>query len=538
MLARFFRVPFSHAKLIYVVSLFLAVVLNWPLFEAIASWLTQNPILPILGILILLFAINVIVLSIFNQAYIVKAVAIVLLIGSASARYFYDQYGTLIDDSMLINALETNPAEVRELFTWNLLSYLLFLGIIPAAIVAWLPTKSEPWIRRNRQNLLRIVVTFLAIVVVLFSQYGTYASLFREHREIKYIATPLNWISASVKVAQEKLSSNKPPEFMQVAKNTQLQSHSDKPQLWVLVVGETARAQNFGLNGYERQTTPMLQQKVDSGEVINFSKVSSCGTATAVSVPCMFSYLTKDQYDETLAKHSSNLLDVFKSAGFNVVWVDNNSGCKSMCDRVDSEQITPEKETPEACGGDTYCQDTILPSKVRGYLQQAKGNTLLVVHMVGSHGPDYSKRSPQQYKAFLPECESAQLDECPRQQVVNAYDNTIATTDAVLSQLIDELDSYSAFKRGLFYVSDHGESLGEDGIYLHGLPYWMAPTTQTHVPQIIWLPDSQQQQRDCLKAQADKAWSHDNLFSTMLGLADISTSLYQAEMDISASCSN
>lgn len=161
--------------------------------------------------------------------------------------------------------------------------------------------------------------------------------------------------------------------------------------------------------------------------------------------------------------------------------------------------------------------------------------------MKGSHGPSYFKRYPLAFERFSPVCDNNQLDRCDRQSIVNAYDNSLSYTDYVLGQTIDLLKRNSQrFDTGMLYVSDHGESLGENGLYLHGLPYAMAPREQTHIPMLLWLSDglarSAALDAGCLRQQSGRTLSHDNLFHSMLGLMKVQTSAYRADLDLFRAC--
>lgn len=233
------------------------------------------------------------------------------------------------------------------------------------------------------------------------------------------------------------------------------------------------------------------------------------------------------------------LLDVLQRAGVAVLWRDNNSGCKGACDRVPNEDLAHLK-LPEVCRSDE-CYDEVLLSGLQDYLAKLDRDAVVVLHMKGSHGPAYYKRYPEAFGKFAPVCSDNQLDRCAPETIVNAYDNTLLYTDHVLSQAIELLKHNAERVDGaLLYMSDHGESLGENGIYLHGLPYGMAPSEQTHIPMVLWLSQGLQQREQmpqgCLEQQRDAALSHDNLFHSVLGLMDVRTSVYRPELDLFRQC--
>jgi lipid A ethanolaminephosphotransferase len=308
----------------------------------------------------------------------------------------------------------------------------------------------------------------------------------------------------------------------------------NKPILAVVVAGETARSQNFSLNGYGVDTNPRLA----SLPVVSFSNVQSCGTATAVSLPCMFSKYGRDNYSFKKGVSTENVLDVLSHAGFHVEWWDNNTGHKEIANRIEAKSFTDMKD-PDFCD-QGECVDGVFLKALRDYADTITQDTVLVLHQIGSHGPAYYLRYPEKFEKFTPSCRTAEFMNCTEQEIVNSYDNTIAYTDEFLAEAIDVLTRQTRADTALIYVSDHGESLGESGLYLHGVPYFMAPEYQTKVPMILWMSDRFEErfgiEQSCLAARKDAELYHDNLFHSLLGMLDITTRERDADLDIFASC--
>ncbi|MDQ8035879.1 MAG: phosphoethanolamine--lipid A transferase [Pedobacter sp.] len=467
----------------------------------------------------------------------------VLLPVSALASYFMNQYGIPIDGRMIQNVFETNTAEAVDLFTWKLLVYLLVLGVAPVAILWRLPIRFESsWWLRLRRRALFILLALVALFVVIGGQYQYMASVARNNKEIRYFIVPNNVIKGLVDYGKEVggfkslEKSGKPAVMAADARRGSSWVGRSRKSLFVLVLGETARAANFGLNGYERNTTPELTTEK---ELINLSQMRSCGTDTAVSLPCMMSGLGRSDYSLSKARGRENLLDAVQRAGLRVVWIDNQSGCKRVCDRVENI-MTSSRNDSRFCE-DGECHDGILVDELHKLSAGLDQDTLLVLHQMGSHGPAYFKRYPADFARFQPDCRSAQLDKCSRDEIQNAYDNTILYTDHVLSGLIDVLRGASGhLDTGLFYLSDHGESLGELGLYLHGAPYVFAPDVQTHVPSVLWLSEGLQKARgvsaSCMAGKSGTALSQDNLFDSILGIMDVQTKIYRPALDMFHGC--
>jgi lipid A ethanolaminephosphotransferase len=303
----------------------------------------------------------------------------------------------------------------------------------------------------------------------------------------------------------------------------------------VLVVGETVRAANWGLNGYSRQTTPQLSTL----PVVNFNQVASCGTNTEVSLPCMFAPVGRHDYDEARIRGSESLLHVVARAGVAVHWRDNQSGCKGVCDGLPNDTVQA-LNAPGLCL-DGRCLDEGLLYGLDQRLAQARGTQLLVLHQLGNHGPSYFRRYPREFARFRPACENDELHRCSPQEIVNAFDNALLYTDHLLARLIAGLQARAAsVDSALIYVSDHGESLGENNLFLHGVPYAIAPSVQTQVPMVMWASAGYRSatglDEACLQRRARLPASHDHLFHTVLGMLDVHTALYEPAWDLANGC--
>jgi lipid A ethanolaminephosphotransferase len=478
------------------------------------------------------------VLTLVAFRRVLKPVLISLFFISAGVAYFMSQYGALIDVGMFRNFAETNATEVRDLLSFKLFAYLLLLGALPSWLLYKVPVNYRRWPREVLSKCLVTGLCSLAIGAVAITNYQGLASLFRNHHELRMMVVPSNYIGASISYVREQVVSSQKP-FVAIGedarRNPSWQGHARK-SLTVLVVGESARAENFGILGYDRDTTPKLSQ--ESG-LIAYTNVRSCGTETAVSVPCMFSNMGRKNYDATQAKNQEGLLDILKRAGLDVIWRDNQSGCKGTCDRVTLQDVSNLKD-PQLCAN-SECRDEILLQGLQALIDNLDHDTVLVLHQMGSHGPEYFKRYPKEYEHFTPVCQSNALNNCSRESIVNGYDNTLVYTDHVLSSLIDVLRAnQDKADTAMLYLSDHGESLGEYNLFLHGTPYMLAPEQQKHVAMLAWFSDRYQQafsvDAHCLQQSRDKPLSQDNLFHSMLGLLDIDSKVYNPTLDMFAGC--
>ncbi|EMM7214811.1 phosphoethanolamine transferase EptA [Enterobacter bugandensis] len=487
---------------------------------------------------VVLFCGWVIVFSLLNIPYIRKPLMIVLTVGCAAATYFMFTYGAVIDQNMIVNVFETNSQEATALVTPQMILWIVIAGLVPSLVLALTRIRTGKWWYALLTRVAAMLGALLVIILIAAVFYKDYASLFRNNKSIVKMVTPANYVSAVVKYSKMRWFAGDQTlvRIGEDAHKGALITGQQKKTVLVLVIGEASRAANYSLNGYGRETNPELKKQ----DVINFPQASSCGTETAVSVPCMFSGMKRSKYDADLAHHQEGLLDVLNHAGINLLWRDNDGGCKGACDRIPHTDMTQWK-LDQFCK-DQSCIDDVNFYRLDNVLDGLKQDTVLVIHLMGSHGPAYYRRYPDNFRKFTPTCDTNEIQDCDHQALMNTYDNTILYTDSMVSKTIDALKARQAnMNTALIYLSDHGESLGESGIYLHGTPYMLAPEQQTHIPFMFWLSSDYAKNfginAQCLRDHAAKnAVSQDNLFSTVLGMMDVKSSVYQQQLDILNAC--
>jgi lipid A ethanolaminephosphotransferase len=539
----------SAAISVWSLALWLTTVGNLPLWQKLIeldqSFAQRGMLLVAMGAMVLGGTAALLSLVHWPRAY--RLLATVLVLVTAFNSYFMWQYKAVIDSTMLANVMHTDANEVRDLMSWRLVAIVLLIAG-PGLWWIWRkPMTARSMWKHLVRNAIGAVVGLAVVVTAALAGYQGLSSLMRNQKAVRYMINPVNSVYGSAVLLAERLP-REARVLKTVGEDAQLgasYASQARAPLLLVVVGETARAQNWQLNGYPRPTTPKLAQWQTQGDLVNFSEASSCGTNTQVSVPCMFSPLTRDEGGNRRPREE-NLLDVLQRAGLAVLWIDNQSGCKGVCDRVPNVD-TRTLQLPGLCG-DGECADTVMVEGLDARIEaldpvrRAKG-VVLVMHQMGSHGPAYFKRRPPEVRPFQPECKSATLSDCAPDQLVNAYDNTIVQTDAFLDQALQWLQARAtsgANDTGLIYMSDHGESLGENGLYLHGVPYALAPEQQTRVPMMSWFSPGLQERQGlslaCLRQRAAEPISHDNLFHSVLGLMDVSTQVYVPALDALAGC--
>ena len=481
-----------------------------------------NNFLYLVSLTLLLFSVIVLLLTLFSGKRTIKFILITLLMVSSVSAYFMNCYNIIIDSEMIRNVIETDIKESLDLFNLKLIVYLFFLGMLPSFYIYTIKIRDESWRVALFRKIKTILLMVLIIVMVILSFSKFYTSFFREHKPLRYYTNPTYWIYSIGNHIAKTLNS-RDTKIEPIGLDATLINQDGVPRLVIMVVGEATRADHLSLNGYPRETTPLLKKE----KIINLPHVSSCGTSTAHSVPCMFSLYTRDNYSHKKGISTENVLDVLRHThGIEILWRDNNSDSKGVALRVPFEDYTTPKHNP-LC--DEECRDEGMLVGLDSYIKEREGREILILlHQKGNHGPAYSKRYTKRFAKFTPACHTNQLEECSTESINNAYDNALLHTDYFLSEVIQLLKRHEkTYRTTMIYMSDHGESLGEHGIYLHGMPYFMAPEAQTHVGAFLWLGHNNQKEFD-----PNQHYSHDNLFHTLLGLFDVQTEVYNQEMDI------
>ena len=523
---------------------------NWPLWKALHALPELRGAAGLLfglAFAALIAAGLTALLSLLAWRWTFRPAIALLLVSTAAVAHFTGSYGVVIDPTMMLNVLQTDAREARDLLGAGLLASFLGLAVLPAAWLLRRPVAYGPPARRALRNLLALALALAAALLLVLASFRTLSGEMRTHTQLRYLVNPLNAYYSLGRVAYGGGAAPRgAPRPIGLHARAAAVAPGARPPLLLLVIGETARADHFALNGYGRPTTPRL----DALDVLSFRDVRSCGTNTAASLPCMLSPLGREGFGRS-DKHSENLLDLLQRAGLAVLWVENQAGCKDQCLRVPHVQArdpapAPAGPPPAALCPEGECYDEALLHGLDARIaaldpaRRARG-VVVVLHQMGSHGPAYWRRTPPDAKPFLPECTSNALQDCPPETLVNAFDNTIAYTDRVLAQAIAWLQPRgSSYEPALLYLSDHGESLGENNLYLHGLPYAIAPREQKHVPLVFWQPaDAAKPERldpGCLRARRDAPLSHDHLFHTVLGLLGVQADEYRPQFDAFAPC--
>jgi len=534
------KLSIKSTHLIFIAALYFGSLLNlsfWRHVYANVNFHGLSDLIFTIGLGPAFIAAHIALISLILWPYVGKAVLIVLMLLSSITSYAMLQFGVHIDVYMVRNVFETSWREATDLISPGFATSFILLGLLPSLLLIRSRITYEPPLKEIKARAVMIAAALAVTALALGLSLDHYKSMRRHQRYVTRLINPTNMFYALTVNLKKKILTSRNLVIIDESPSRLPESEKGRPTVLVMVIGETSRSMSFSLNGYSKQTNPKLAQQ----DVVSFQEVIASATSTNVAVPSIFSDLGRKQFKVEEAVYRENLLELMQKTGIRILWRENDEGCKGVCDRVPTENMLTMSD-PRFCSGG-YCLDEFLIYNLEDYLKTVDKDTVLVLHTMGSHGPSYYQRYTDEFKRFQPTCDSSDILNCSPEAVINTYDNTIVYVDHILSKTIDILNKFPEINAAMLYVSDHGESLGEGGIYMHAAPYDIAPKEQLLVPLILWLNENLRQGRgldyDCLKTSAGSSViSHDNIFHSVLGLMGIQSRTYQPELDIFKPCAS
>lgn len=521
-------IPATH--LVFAIATMLTVFYNLSLWlKLIHRFDTMN--LENIGFIVtfaaLLFAFNVLLTSLLVWPRVAKPMLTLLLAACGTISHF-NNMGVAIDAQMISSISQTDAHEAAELLSVGFFWHFLIFVVMPVIVLHKITIRYQSISKEIFFRCLGFCIILLMAIALFYGNFRFSTYFGRENRDLRvYVNPAFPLLSVRKAIAEEA-----PHTFQIIGDDAVQVKPSARRTVGIMIVGETARADHFSLNGYPRSTNPLLAKR----DLINFSTATACGTSTAYSVPCMFSFMNAQNYQVDLAPYQSNVLDVLQGAGVRTFWRDNNSTCKGVCVRSENEnlRIAPNPQSPYFNDGEYF--DEALLDGLQDHITSDSKDLLIVLHQLGSHGPAYHKRYPKAFEHFTPVCKEQNPADCSANEINNSYDNTILYTDFVINKAVELLEQITDADTFVMYASDHGESLGENGVYLHGLPRSIAPPEQLHVPFLLWLSEGLRKEYSLdSKSEsrcATRPVSHDNIVHTLLRLFHIDTSAFNSDLDI------
>ena len=432
-----------------------------------------------------------------------KFLLAVLFIINSLAIYFINTYSVILDVSMMGNVLNTKYEEAVSFFSVKLLIYVVILGIIPSIYIARVKIINSTW----KKFLVNISLTLAFILGLIFANASNWLWVDKNAKELIGLAMPWSYV---VNTSRFYIHERKKNEKEILLPDATIKDN--QKSIVVLVIGESSRSQDFSLYGYNRNTNPLLS-KIPN--LFHFD-ATSAATYTTAGVKSILSHSSYGELYEILPNYLNR-------NNVEVIWRTTNWGEPP----VHIKDYQDRNVLVSKCKGEGCNYDEVLLDGLKEQIRASNKNKILVVlHTSTSHGPTYSKKYPPQFETFKPVCNSVELGSCSHDELINAYDNTIVYTDYILSKVIEDLKQFKDYNSTMLFVSDHGESLGEKNLYMHGLPLSIAPKEQYEIPFIVWLSDGSRQ------LKPNKVLSQNHVFHSVLNFLNIQSPIYDEKMNI------
>lgn len=509
--------PISMTKFIILVTLLNIVIYNYPLYHFSMSHLNMgsfNGAETFFVVLIGLISVTAFILYLFAMISLrfLQFFTLFMLIGNSIALYFIVTYQVILDRTMIGNVFNTDKAEAFSYYHPKLMLYVFLFGILPAYLI------SRIHIKKPKRVCLLFSASgiFVGTALFMYLNSSTWLWIDKYAKKIGGLAMPWSYTINAVRYTSQELQHSKKQILLPDAK-----FRDNDKMIVLLVIGESARANNFSLYGYSRDTNPLLKTL----NVLPLKNSFSSATYTTASVQSMLSVEggTDDNYEP--------LPNYLQRQGVDVIWRSKNWGEPPL--KVQTYE-GKDKLKPLCKGEGCDYDEVLLTGLAKRIESSTKNKIFIVLHTSGSHGPTYYTKYPQRFEVFKPVCKTVNLKECTDRELVNAYDNTILYTDYFLNKVIELLKQHSNIPSVMIYISDHGESLGEHGLYLHGTPYSIAPDVQKNIPFLLWESDGFIQNKSFSKpyVKVQESYGQNNIFHTVLGAFGINSPIYNKKLDL------
>lgn len=500
------ELPLAHFSLL--MSLFTLLFFHFPFFKFVlenSNYASFSGILLFISLIVVMLVANAFVyyLFFFISRRVSKVLLSITFIINAIAVYFVNTYSIIVDESMIGNVLNTNYEESSSFFSFKMVLYVVFLGILPSIFIF----KAQIIKPKVKSFFIKIGLALVFLLLMAFANSANWLWVDKHSKQLGGLAMPWSYSVNTSLFYIHQYQKNREEILLPDAK-----IKDSEKSVVVLVIGESARQQNFSLYGYHKPTNPLLSQL----EGLHYFPATSCDTYTTAGVKCILEHENTGDLYEILPNY-------LHRNGVEVIWRTTNSGEPP----IHIEKYQTRDDLQKNCQGEGCDYDEILLSGLKEEIAKSTKNKILIVlHTGTSHGPSYNKKYPSRFEKFKPVCESVELANCTQQELINAYDNTIVYTDYLLNKVVEDLKQLNGYKSTMLFVSDHGESLGEKNLYMHGLPMSIAPKEQYEIPFMVWAsPNSK-------GIKPLSSLSQGNVFHSVLNFLAIESPVYKEEMNI------
>ena len=431
----------------------------------------------------------------------------VLSLINATAVYFIYTYNVIIDATTIENVFNTRYSEASGFFSWSLWLFILACGVVPALFCLL-----QPVVRGKARRLGLVCGGSLAVVLAVGAlNIGQTLWISQHDTELGGLLQPWSYLVNTGRV----MSFSQDEQAVEIKLPDGKITDREKTVV-VLVIGESARKANFQLYGYARDTNPLLSKRAG----LKVYQATSCATYTTAGTKAILEPQDSGDLYELLPNYAYR-------TGVDVSWRTSNWGEPP----IHVPEYLTNEELGEQYPGENVYYDAILQKGLRQRIESSqKDKVLIVLHTSTSHGPKYANKYPKEFEVYRPVAQNVEEGEKNVGRLVNAYDNTIRYTDYLLDSLITTLRSMSEWHSAMIFISDHGESLGENKMFMHGLPMKLAPKVQYEIPFLVWVSDGF---RDYKPEQDLPAVLEQHyIFHSVLNLLSIQSPAYNAAYDI------
>ena len=503
-----FRRQVQHLSFAIILSCINFLLFHYPFFRFVFSNLDSGSFtsaIITISLVVLMLVANAFAFYVFlfMARKLGQVILALFFIISAFCLYFIITYGVIIDESMIGNVFNTKYEEASGFLSYKMILYVLGLGVLPAIYILRVKILWDPL----RKGLIRAAISLLFIILMVFLNASNWLWIDKHSKQLGGLAMPWSYSVNIPLLFIHRSQKNQKEIPLPTAK-----VRDSSKAVFVLVIGESARRENFSLYGYPKNTNPLLSTR----KGVKTYLATSDATYTTAGVKSILE-------DRKSSKLYEILPNYLYRSGVDVVWRTTNWGEPPV--HVPDYENKPALE--KLCKGANCRYDELLLTGLKERIRSSKkSKVLIILHTSTSHGPTYSKKYPPKFEKFRPVCNSVELGECPAETLINAYDNTIVYTDYILATLIDDLQDLPEYKSAMLFVSDHGESLGEKNLYMHGLPISIAPKQQYEIPFIAWSSDSTK-----VYKHYPKVTQH-FVFHSVLNFLDIESPVYDPNKSI------